>query len=152
MFGDPARRRVTILGRGREAMLGRVPIADAHNDHAGAAAQVAAEGIVGLLVAKHPAAAVEIDHDRMRARRRRPVQLVGQQAVGALQHAVADLADGSPGRPALVELVDEVACALRAHGLDRRQVHLRHQAQHQPHIRLQAHDFAVIALLGAIGS
>src|SRR2546430_5278153 len=44
-------------------------------------AHVAAERIVGLLVAEHPAAAMEIDHDRMRPWRRRPVQLVGQRAV-----------------------------------------------------------------------
>ena len=152
MLGDPARRRIAVLGRRREAMLGRMAVADADEDHAAAAAHVAAERIVGLLVTQHPAAAVEIDHDRMRSRRRRPIETIGQRTVGALQRAVADLADRPAGGTALVELGDEVARALRAQRLDRRQVHLRQHAQHQPHVRLQANDLAVVALLGNIGA
>jgi hypothetical protein len=36
----------------------------------------------------------------------------------------------------LVERVDDVAGALSAERLDRRQVHLRKHAQHQPHVGL----------------
>ena len=51
-------------------MLGRVAIADADKNHACAPAHVAAERVIGRLVAEHPAAAVEIDDDRMRSGRR----------------------------------------------------------------------------------
>ena len=152
MLGDPPRRRVAILGRRREAVFGRMAVTDADEDHPGAPAHVAAERIVGLLVAEHPAAAMEIDHDRMRPRRRRPVEAIRQRTVGAGQGAVDDFADRPAGRTGLVELVDEVARALGAQRLDRRQVHLRQHVQHQPHVRLQAHDLAVVALLGDVGA
>ena len=50
---------------------GRVAVVDRHDDHVRAHAQVAAERIVGLVAAEHPAAAVEVDDDRVRAGRRR---------------------------------------------------------------------------------
>src|ERR1700751_6374474 len=93
MVGDPARRRIAVFGRCWETMLWRMAIADADKDHVAAPAHVAAERIVGLLVAQHPAAAMEIDHDWMRPRRRRPVETIRQQTVGALQPALAGLAD-----------------------------------------------------------
>src|SRR6201987_3067264 len=66
--------------------------------------------------------------------------------------AVHPLADRPARRAALVELGDEVARALGAHRLELRQVHLDEHVQHQPHVRLQPHDLAVIALYGAIGT
>ncbi len=95
---------------------------------------------------------MEIDHDRMRPRRCRPIETIGQRTIGTLQRAAADLADRPARGTALVELGDEVARALRAQRLDLRQVHLRQHAQHQPHVRLQANHLAIVALLGDIGA
>jgi hypothetical protein len=53
-----------------EAMLRRMAVVDANNDHVRAPAQVAADRIVRGLVAEHPAAAVIIDHDWVRPRTR----------------------------------------------------------------------------------
>src|SRR5262245_28182234 len=93
MLGDPARRGIAILRCSRKAVFGRMTIADADEDHPGAPTHVTAEGIVGLRVTQDPAAAMEIDHDRMRSRCRRPIKAVRQLAVGAWQRAVDDLAD-----------------------------------------------------------
>ena len=152
MLGDPPRRRVGILGRGREAVLGRMPVTDADEDHPAAPAQVAAERIVGLLVTQHPAAAMEIDHDRMRPRRRRPIETVGQRTVGAGERAVDNLADRPAGRTGGIEFAEEVARTLGSERLERRQIHLRQHVQHQPHVRLQANDLAVVALPGNAGA
>ena len=95
---------------------------------------------------------MEIDHDRMRPRRCRPIEAIGQRAFGALQRAVADLADRPSYRPALVEFGEEVACALRAQQLDLQQVDLRQHAEYQPHVRLQANYLAIVALLGNVGA
>ena len=77
MVGDPAQRGIGILRGGGEALLRCMAIADADEDHAGAPAHVAAERFVGLFVAQHPSAAVEVDDDRVRTRRCRPVEAVG---------------------------------------------------------------------------
>ena len=136
MLGDPARRRIAVLSRRRESVFGRMAITDADDDHPASAADVAAERIVGKLVAQHPAAAMEIDHDRMWPGRCRPVETVRQRASSTLHRAVADLANWPASRPALVELGDEVSRALGTERLDRRQVHLRKHAQHQSNVRL----------------
>src|SRR4029077_10677597 len=136
--------------RGREAVFGRMTIADTDEYHPGAPAHVAAERIVGLLITQHPAAAMEIDHDRMWPRRRRPIETVGQRTVGTGERGVADLADRPARRTAGVELGHEVARALGAERLDRRQLHLLQHAQHQPHVRLQPNDLAVVALFGNV--
>src|SRR5258708_8135121 len=133
MLGDPACRRVAILCRCREAVFGRMPVTDAEEDHPGTPAQVTAERIVGLLVTQHPAAAMEIDHDRMWPRRRRPIQTVGQRTVSARECAVDNLADWPSGRTAFVELIDEVPGALGAKRLDRRQIHFPPHPPPQPH-------------------
>ena len=101
--GDPLHGGEAVVGGGREAGLGGVAVVDRHDDRVGALAQVAAERVVGVVAAEHPAAAVEVDDDGMRAGGRRAVQAVGQVAGGAGQRAVDDLADlGSrrAGRPA----------------------------------------------------
>src|SRR5882762_7138998 len=118
MLGDPARRRVAVLRGRREAVVGRMPVTDADEDHSGTPAHVAAERFVGFLVTQHPAAAMEIDHDRMWPRRRWPIETVGQRTVGAGECAVDNVADGSAGRTALVELIDEVARTLGPERLD----------------------------------
>ncbi len=76
---------VTHLHRRGEARLGRMAIVDRDDDGVGPDAEIATERIVRVDAAKHPAAAVEIHHDRMRSgacrtvavgmpdRRRRPV-------------------------------------------------------------------------------
>ena len=152
VLGNPARRGVAIFCCRRESMFGRMPVSDTDEDHPGAPAHVTAERIVGLLVAEHPAAAVEIDHDRMRPRRCRSIKTIRQRTIGALQHAIADLADRPSRGTGLVELVHEVARPLSAERLDRRQVHLRQHTQYQPHVRLQANDLAVVALRGPTGT
>ena len=78
VLGDPARRRIAVFCRGREAVFGRMTIPDTDEDHPGTPAHVAAERIVGLLVTQHPAAAMEIDHNRMWPRRCRPIETIGQ--------------------------------------------------------------------------
>src|ERR1700681_64811 len=126
MLGAPARRRVAALRRRREAVFGRMPVTDADKDHPGTPAHVTAERIVGLLVTEHPAAAMEIDHDRMWPRRRRPVETVGQRTVATGERAVDNLADRPARRTAGVEFSHEVACTLGSERLDRRQLHILH--------------------------
>src|SRR6185437_9063019 len=71
---DPAQCCVAILSGCRETMFRCVSIANAEEDHASTSAQVTTERLVGFLITQHPAAAVEVDDDRVRARRRRPIQ------------------------------------------------------------------------------
>ena len=65
-MGVPLGRREAVVERGREAVLGRAAIV--HRRHAPAArrAEPAAEAIVGVEVAGHPAAAVEERQRRQR--------------------------------------------------------------------------------------
>src|SRR5712664_3927133 len=112
MLGDPARRRVAVLCRGWEAVVGRMPVADADKDHPGTPAHVAAERIIGFLVTQHPAAAMEIDHDRMWPRRRRPIETVGLRTIGAGERAVDNVADRSARRTGGIEFIQEVARTL----------------------------------------
>ena len=127
-------------------MFGRMTIPDTDEDHPGTPAHVAAERIIGLLVTQHPAATMEVDHDRMRPRRCRPIETIGQRTIGALQCAVDDLAHRPAGWASGVELGREGARTLGSERLDRRQLHIRHHVQHQAHVRLQANDLAVVAL------
>src|SRR5258708_8839294 len=109
MLGDQARGRVAVLCRRREAVFRRMPVTDADKDHPGTPAHVTAERIVGFLVTQHPAAAMEIDHDRMWPRRRWPIETVGQRTVGAGERAVDNLADRSAGGAGGIEFIQ--ACA-----------------------------------------
>ena len=63
------------------------------DDTVGVRAQVAAESVVGCVVAQHPAAAVEIDGDGMRPRAVRPVQAVFDRTLCARECAVDHCAD-----------------------------------------------------------
>ena len=90
--GDPLHGREGVVGCRREPGLGRVPVVHRHDDGIGPHAQVTAEGIVGVLAAEHPAAAVEVGDDRVGAGGCRPVQPVAQFPGGTGQHAVDDLA------------------------------------------------------------
>ncbi len=62
--GGPARRRVAVLGRRREPRLGRQPVVDRHHHRRDAARDRAAPVIVGLEIADHPTAAMEVGDDR----------------------------------------------------------------------------------------
>ena len=98
MIGDPGRCGETVVGCRREAGLGGVAVVDRHDDRVRVHAQVAAQRVVGGGAAEHPAATVEVGHDRMGPVGRRPVQAVLEwRAVGAGQRAVDDLADLGPG-------------------------------------------------------
>ena len=81
--------------------------------------------LIGLLIAKNPATAVEVNHDRMRTGCGRPIQTIAQRTVATGKGAVHNLPDRPPRRTALVELVEEDARTLGTKRLDRRQVHLR---------------------------
>src|ERR1700761_6294529 len=95
---------------------------------------------------------MEIDDDRMWPRCRRSIETIGQRTVSAGECAIDDVADWSAGRTAGVELSHEVARTLGSERLDRRQLHVRQHVQHQSHVRLQANDLAVVALLGAVAA
>src|SRR5882724_12511927 len=112
MLGDPARRRVAVLRGRREAVFGRMPVTDADEDHSGTPAHVAAERFVGFLVTQHPAAAMEIHHDRMWPRRRWPIETVGQRTIGTGERAVDNLGDRPAGRTGGIEFSQEVARTL----------------------------------------
>src|SRR5262245_64059643 len=77
---DPANRGEPVVDRRREPRFGGVPIVDGDDDGPRLHAQVTTERIVGIETAEHPAAAVEVDDDRMRPRGRRPVETVRQRA------------------------------------------------------------------------
>ena len=88
-----------VVDGGGEAVLRRVAVVRPRRSTASTAhAQVAAQRIVRRGVAQHPAAAVEVHDDRVRARGRRSVEAVRQFAGRAGQHAVDDLADVGTGR------------------------------------------------------
>jgi hypothetical protein len=76
VLGDPPHRGEAVVGGRGEAGLGGVAVVDRHDHGVGPHAQVAAERVVGVVAAEHPAAAVEVGDDRVRARGRRPVQAV----------------------------------------------------------------------------
>ena len=65
-----------VLDRGREGMLGRQPVVDREHRRPGRGGEEAADAVVGVEVADHPAAAVEVDRAaaaacRARGRRER---------------------------------------------------------------------------------
>src|SRR5216684_9147042 len=101
-----------------------MPVTDTDKDHPGTPAHVTAERIVGFLVTQHPAAAMEIDHDRMWPRRRWPIETVGQRTVGAGECAVDNVADRSAGRTGGIECSQEVARTLGSERFQRRQLHV----------------------------
>ena len=69
MLGDPAHRGQRVVdGRGPR-VLGREPVVDGDDHDVGAAADPAAGLVVGVEVADHEAAAVEVDQQRSATRR-----------------------------------------------------------------------------------
>ncbi len=98
VIGDPADSRERVFGSGRELVLGRVPVVDRDHDRAGPVAEVAAERVIRIVTAQHPASAVEVRDDRMRPRRHRSVEPVPQVTARARQDTVDDLADVGAGR------------------------------------------------------
>ena len=139
VLGDPAHGGEAVVGRGGEAGLGGVAVVDRDDDGVGPHAQVAAERVVGVVAAEHPAAAVEVRHDRVRAGRGRPVQAVLELgAVGAGERAVDDLADLGARAGARRSMASENA---RASSADIesivRQLELGHHLEHHRHVGLQ---------------
>ena len=63
---DPARGRDGVVDGGRELVLGRQPVIDRNDDAARGVGERAADLVVALQVADHPAAAVEEDQGRLR--------------------------------------------------------------------------------------
>ena len=59
--GNPGKSRLAILKTGREAVLWRQAVIDAGDDDAAATAETPAHDIVGVQIARSPAAAVQID-------------------------------------------------------------------------------------------
>ena len=62
----PRRRPRPRLRPGREGVLGREPVVDREHPAAAVLGEEAAEAVVGLEVADHPAAAVVVDEQRLR--------------------------------------------------------------------------------------
>ena len=144
--GDPLHCGETVVGRRREASLGRVAVVDRHDDRVRLDAQVAAERIVRVVAAEHPAAAVEVGDDGMRAVGGRTVQPVLEVAVGAGQRAVDDLADIGSRRPTLAGCRGELAGTLDRHRLDRGQAQAGDHLEHQGDVGLHPADDAVVDL------
>ena len=110
VFGNPTRCGVAILGGGGVGVLGRQPVVDRHHDGVRAVCQRAAEVVVGLEVADHPAAAVEEDHGRRR--RWRAVGAIDAHRDGAGRagnRPVLDLRDGL-GRDRQLHRLERLAC------------------------------------------
>ena len=78
----PSAKRPGVVDRGGEGVLGREPVVDREDRDAGVVGEQAAGAVVGVEVAEHPAAAVEVDEQRpagppgsrgeVEARRQRP--------------------------------------------------------------------------------
>ena len=66
MRAEPAVGRQAVVDRGGELVLGRQPVVDGHDERAGVLGQARAQPVMGLEVALHPAAAVEVRHGRQR--------------------------------------------------------------------------------------
>ena len=64
--GGPLQRRPCIVDSGGELVLGRQPVVDGDDDRGRRVGECAAELVVALQVADHPAAAVEVDQRRLR--------------------------------------------------------------------------------------
>src|SRR5579875_2803150 len=75
----PLRRRIAIFRRGREFVFGREPVIDGDHDATRSICQAAADAIVCVQVADHPAAAMKKDQ-----RRERPIALRRVDATGYL--------------------------------------------------------------------
>ncbi len=88
----PAQRRLAVLDRRRERVLGRQPVVDRQHVRAPVAAQQPAGGVVGVEVADHEAAAVVVDDQRVRAAGLRRHVVAGlDRAFGAVHLEVAHL-------------------------------------------------------------
>ena len=66
VVGDPARGGDRILDGGGELVLGRQTVVDGHDDGGDGIGDRAADLVVALQVADHPAAAMEVDERRLR--------------------------------------------------------------------------------------
>ena len=71
MLGQPAQRAERVVERGGERVLGGEAVVDGDHDRARGVGQRAADGVEGVDVADHPAAAVQVGDHRQRAVRRR---------------------------------------------------------------------------------
>ena len=142
---DPLHGGEAVVGSRREAMFGSVAIVDRHEDGVGLQAQIAAERIVGGVAAEHPAAPVEVRHDRVWAGDRRPVEPVLEfGAVGARERAVDDLADLGSGWTHRSRCLHERSGVVNRHRLDRGQTQLGHHLEHHLDIGLELADDAVV--------
>ena len=144
-----ARRRTPSSTAAGNASLGRVAVVDRHDDGVRAHAEVAAERVVGVVAAEHPAAAVEVDDDRVRTRARGPVEAVRQRAGRAGQLAVDDLAHLGTGRSLGCHGHRDRARLLDRQRLERGQPELLDELEQDRDVGLQAADDAVVAARSA---
>src|SRR5262249_60737302 len=69
LLGAPGVGGEAVVDRRRELVLGSQPVVDGHDEHPGVLGQPRAEPVVGLEIALHPAAAVEVRDGRLRSLR-----------------------------------------------------------------------------------
>ena len=140
---DPADGGEPVVYGRREARLRRMAIVHRYHDGVGPDAEIAAEGIVGIEAAQHPAATVEVDDDGMRPRRGGAVAAVRQRARRTGQLAVGDLAHRGAGRPIPLQRDGHGARHIDRQGLERRQRGLGDQVEQDRDVELQPVDHAV---------
>ena len=92
--GDPAQRRVAVVDRRRERVLGGQPVTRHHDQRAGGVGQAAADAVGRVDGAEYPAAAEEVQQRGQRPPAGGPVQPQRQLAAGPGDRQVGDLADG----------------------------------------------------------
>ncbi len=124
-------------------------VVDRNDDGAGSNAQVAAERVVGIVAAEHPAAAVEVDDDRVRTRVGGTVEAESQRTGRAGQLAVDDLAHLGPGRSLGRHGKGEGSGILDGKGVERRRAELLHQLEQDRGVGLYAADDVVVAARAA---
>ncbi len=100
--GHPGGGGVAVVDGGGEAVLGGEAVADAHHHGPRAAAQGPARPVVGVDVADHPPAPVEVGHEWGGAGPRRAVDADGDRAGRSGDRAVLDVFLGT-GRAGRVE-------------------------------------------------
>ena len=136
-----------VVGRGGEAVLrARAGSRPTRRSHRCARTGHGTDGSSDSRAAQHPAAAVEVQHHRVRARSRRPVQPVGEGSRSAGEVAVDHLTDRRARRVRRDHPAERGTRVGGRHRLQRRQVQRRDLLEHHLDVGLQSAHHAVVAL------
>src|ERR1039457_1421319 len=141
VLGDPAHRRVAVVDRRREPVLGGQPVTSHDDQRAGGVGQAAADAVGRVDGAEDPAAAEEIEQRGQRPLAGGPVQPQRQLAAGPGDLQIGDLVDGlrlappGPGRgkvggPGVGE----------RHGVERRNVVTLALVAYRLQLRVEGHS------------